>query len=428
MKHIKIALLGLGTVGTGVYSILSENKDNIQNKLGCSIEIAKILVRDTNKARGINISEAIVCTDPELIMNDTSIDIVVELMGGIDPAKAYILKAIEKGKHVVTANKALISQYGDEIAKAAEKSGVSVRYEASVCGGIPILSTLQESLSANRIQEVVGIVNGTTNYILTKMSNEKVDFKQALEEAQQKGYAEADPTSDIEGFDAMYKLLILAKLAFNKQAGQSLVYREGITNITINDIQYAEELGYKIKLLAIGKEDDGQIELRVHPTLVPKNHPLASVGDAYNAVFIKGSAVGDLMLYGKGAGSLPTGSAVVGDIMYLINHEINNLCKAYKLPLEANKSIKNMRDTKSIYYIRVIVKDIPGVLGRIATVFGKYHVSLASILQKDVGAMHVPIIFLTHETLEGHLQDAITEITGIPEVHTIGNIIRVDHL
>ncbi len=428
MKMIRVGMLGLGTVGSGVYKILTEDQSQIQSKLGCRVEIAKILVRDKKKFRDFSVPEDILVTDPKLILEDETIDIVVELIGGIDPAKAHILKAIENGKHVVTANKALISQHGDEIEDAAQACGVTVRYEASVCGGIPILSTLQEALSANRIQEVFGIVNGTTNYILTKMSNEKVDFKQALEEAQQKGYAEADPTSDVEAFDALYKLLILAKFSFNTQAEHSLVYREGITNISINDIQYAEELGYKIKLLAIGKESDGQIELRVHPTLIPKEHPLASVGDAYNAVYVKGSAVGSLMFYGRGAGSLPTGSAVVGDIMYLVNHEIGNGCHIYNRPAAAIKAFKNMRDTKSTYYIRVIVKDIPGVLGRIATVFGKHSVSLASIIQKDVGSDQVPIVFLTHETLEGNLQNAIDEITDIPEVHTIGNIIRVDHL
>ena len=324
MKKVKIALLGLGNVGRGVWKILKENEEEIMKRSGCKVEIAKILVRNKNKDRGINVPDEIVTTDFNDILKDNSIKIVVEVMGGIEPAREYILESMKKKKHVVTANKMLLATDGDALYKNADKEGVMLNYEASVAGGIPIIQTINESLTANKIQELYGIVNGTTNFILSKMELEGSKFQDVLKEAQEKGYAEADPTSDIEGFDAQYKLAILASLAFGTKIDSDKVYREGITKITDEDMKYAKSFGRVIKLLAIAKDVDGRLELRVHPTMIPETHPLANVFDSFNAVFVKGNAVGDLMFYGRGAGDLPTGSAVVADILSIVRSDVDS--------------------------------------------------------------------------------------------------------
>ena len=322
MKTVKIALLGLGNVGRGVWNILKMNEEEIMKRSGYKVEVAKILVRDKNKPRTVEVLDEIVTTDFNEILNDDSIKIVVEVMGGIEPAKDYILKAMSKKKNVVTANKMLIATNGDELFHKADEEGVMINYEASVAGGIPIIQSINESLTANKIEQLYGIVNGTTNFILSKMELEGSGFYDVLKEAQELGYAEADPTSDIEGYDAQYKLAILASLAFGTKIDIDKVYRQGITNITSLDMEYAKSLGMVIKLLAIVKEKNGKLELRVHPTMIPETHPLANVYDSFNAVFIKGNAVGDLMFYGRGAGDLPTGSAVVADIISVIRDEI----------------------------------------------------------------------------------------------------------
>ena len=298
MKTVKIALLGLGNVGRGVWNILKMNEEEIMKRSGYKVEVAKILVRDKNKPRTVEVLDEIVTTDFNEILNDDSIKIVVEVMGGIEPAKDYILKAMSKKKNVVTANKMLIATNGDELFHKADEEGVMINYEASVAGGIPIIQSINESLTANKIEQLYGIVNGTTNFILSKMELEGSGFYDVLKEAQELGYAEADPTSDIEGYDAQYKLAILASLAFGTKIDIDKVYRQGITNITSLDMEYAKSLGMVIKLLAIVKEKNGKLELRVHPTMIPETHPLANVYDSFNAVFIKGNAVGDLMFYG----------------------------------------------------------------------------------------------------------------------------------
>ena len=428
MGKIRLGILGMGTVGTGVWKILTENAQIIKKRINCDVEIAKILVRNIDAKRNVDIPNGILTLDFDSIVNDDSIDIIVELMGGIEPAQTYIAKALTKGKHVVTANKALISQNGEELFEMARDNNVNIKFEASVCGGIPIINTIQESLSANVVEEIVGIVNGTTNYILSKMTTEGLEFADVLKEAQDLGFAEADPTADIEAYDPVYKLMILASLAFGVKVKESDVYREGITKISKSDIEYAKELGYCIKLLAIGKNYPDSIELRVHPTLVPVSHPIASVSGAYNAVFAKGNAVGDLMFYGKGAGDLPTASAVVSDIISLIRHQINSSCTVRNYDVHTVKTALPMEKSKSIYYMRFNVTDTPGVLGKIATIFGDYKVSLASIIQKDINAANVPIVFLTHESLEENIQKAILRIKDLPEVFEIGNIIRVENL
>lgn len=427
MKVIKIGLLGLGNVGKGVWNILQMNKDIIKTRAGYNIEIGKILVKDANKKRDVDVPESIITTNVDYILEDPSIDIIVEVMGGVEPSFEYMVKAMKKGKHVITANKMVLAMKGRELSQIAKDNGVLFYYEASVGGGIPVIHGLTESLTANKINEVIGIINGTTNYILTKMTLEGLSFDEALKEAQQKGYAEADPTSDIEAFDAVYKLCILTSLGFDSFVDIKSVYREGITKIEPIDIKYAEEFGYVIKLLAIIKEEFGELELRVHPTMVPAVHPLANVNDSFNAIFIKGNAVGDLMLYGRGAGELPTGSAVVGDIISVIRNkerEENHFIQCDKV----SKNVKDMSKVRSEYYIRITVGDKPGVLGEITTILGENNVSLLSVIQKGKRQEHVSLVFVTHRTNEGDVQKAIKKISELNDVLKVDNIIRIENL
>ncbi|SFH88705.1 homoserine dehydrogenase [Tindallia magadiensis] len=429
MERIKIGLLGFGTVGQGVWKVLGKNHTVFEKQAGFTFEISKVLVNDIDKEREIRLDEGILTVDPEEILEDDSIHIVVELMGGTDGAKKYVEKALEKKKHVVTANKALLALYGKELTAIALKNGVQFRYEASVAGGIPILHSIRESLTANRIQRIMGIVNGTTNYILTKMSREGVRFEDALEEAQQKGYAEADPTADVDGYDAAHKLALLAALGFKSGIDFQQVYREGIRKMTPTDIEFAEELGFVVKLLAIGMEEDGKMELRVHPTFIEKEHPLAAVNDAFNAVFVEGNAVGELMFYGKGAGDLPTASAVIGDILSIASHWNHSSPPSYQLDFsETCKTIKSMDETQTAYYIRFMVKDSPGVLGRIASTFGENGVSLSSVIQKGVGETSVPLVFITHKTKEEAVKKTIQQIGEFDAVTEVANLIRVETL
>ena len=430
MKKVKIALLGLGNVGRGVYIILHQNREEIMKRSGYEIEISKILVRDLNKDRGVEVPENILTTDFGEIINDDSIKLVVEVMGGIEPAREYMLRAMEAKKHIVTANKMLLATEGDKIFEKAEEMRVMFQYEASVAGGIPIINGINENLTANKVNELYGIVNGTTNYILSKMELEQLEFDSVLEEAKEKGYAEADPTSDIEGYDAQYKLAILASLAFGTKVDINDVYREGITKIKPIDMKYASDFGMSIKLLAIAKEDDGEIELRVHPTMIPETHPLANVYDSFNAIFINGNAVGDLMFYGRGAGDLPTGSAVVSDIIAILRKNIES---ENNNPIIRNnlweKKIKDINEVESRYYIRVTVEDKPGVLGQITTIFGSNRVSLKSVIQK--GRKHdenneVTLVLITHKTKEFLINDSIDKLYDLRTVKDVENIIRIE--
>jgi len=428
MKKVKIALLGLGNVGRGVWMILNSNKEEIMKRCGYEVEVAKVLVRDKNKPRGVEIPNELVTTDFNEILEDDSIKIVVEVMGGIEPAREYMIKCMDKKKHIVTANKMLLATGGDELFEKADEKGIMFNYEASVAGGIPIIKGIDESLTANKIEALYGIVNGTTNYILSKMELEDVDFDDVLKEAQEKGYAEADPTSDIEGYDAQYKLAILASLAFGSKIDVKNVYREGITKIEAVDMKYAKEFKMAIKLLAIAKEVNGKVELRVHPTMIPKKHPLANVYDSYNAVFIRGNAVGDLMFYGKGAGDLPTGSAVVSDIVSIVRSNVdtenpnpvvkNNLWK---------REILDMGSVESKFYIRATVLDESGVLGEITAILGRHNVSIRSVIQKgDEEEGQVTIVLVTHKTNEAQINSAIKEIKELKSVDKIDNIIRIE--
>lgn len=429
MKKVKVALLGLGNVGRGVWNILKENEEEIMKRSGCKVEVGKILVRNKNKDRGIDVPDELVTTDFNEILNDDSIKIVVEVMGGIEPAREYILAAMNKKKHVVTANKMLLATDGDTLYEKADKEGVMLNYEASVAGGIPIIQAINESLTANKIEELYGIVNGTTNFILSKMELEGSKFEDVLKEAQEKGYAEADPTSDIEGFDAQYKLAILASLAFGTKIDSVKVYREGITKITDEDMKYAKSFGRVIKLLAIAKDIDGKLELRVHPTMIPESHPLANVFDSFNAVFIKGNAVGDLMFYGRGAGELPTGSAVVSDIVSIVRSDVesDNSSKVVKNNLW-KKEVKDVDEIVSRYYIRATVADEAGVLSDISSVFGKYKVSLRSVIQKEVNKNEskVTLVLVTHKCTEEQLNNSIKNLNELSAVNSIDNVIRIE--
>ncbi|HOV78659.1 MAG TPA: homoserine dehydrogenase [Bacillota bacterium] len=425
-KPIGIGLLGMGTVGRGVYRILTGNSDMIEQRVGVPVEIKKILVRNVAKDRGIRIDEGVLTADIEEVLSNPCIDIVVEVMGGIHPALEYCLEALGRGKSVVTANKDMMAVHGKELFEAAGANGCDLLFEGSVAGGIPIIRPLKECLAANRIRQLIGIINGTTNYMLTRMSRERCDFRTALEEAQERGYAEADPGADVDGFDAARKLAILASIAFNTRVPLEQVYVEGITRITAEDIAYAAELNYVVKLLGIAKEGDGGIEARVHPALLPKTHPLASVNDVFNAIFVTGDAVGDVMFFGRGAGEMPTASAVAADVMNAARNLIKNVPGIISCTCFEDKPVKPMGLTSTKYYIRLNVADKPGVLAGIAFVFGNNEVSLASVIQKHTTGQQAEVVLVTHRVLEHNLQAALNTIKGLPTVNEVSNVIRVE--
>jgi homoserine dehydrogenase len=427
MKNIIVGLLGFGNVGTGFAAILEENRKIIENTLGCSVIVKKILVRDPGKYRDTVIPEELFTADADEILTDPEIHIIVELIGGIQPACDYIKKALENGKHVVTANKAVIALYGKELFELADKNHVSIRFEGSVGGGIPIISSLTKSLAANEIEEIVGIINGTTNYILTRMDESGLGFQEALAEAQSKGFAEADPTSDIEGEDAAYKLAILTHVAFGVQVNPKEIPYTGIGQISEKEIDFARQLGYKIKLLATVRRHDGCLDLHVHPALVPFEHPLAAVSYEYNALYIRGNAVGEVMLYGKGAGSLPTGSAVLGDVIEVVQIIKNKIGEKNTFADKYQFKPKAISSGSSAYYIRLQVKDRPGVLGKITTAFGRNGISLESVVQRGRGGLSVPLIFVTHEADREMLDAALKEVSAIESVEEVASILLVQN-
>lgn len=425
-KVIKIGLLGLGTVGRGVYKILEENKESIQQRAGIKLEVKKVLVRSLGKDRGIQLPEGMLTTTLADIIEDPEIKIVVEVQGGIKPTLDYVLAALKKGKSVVTANKDMVAEYGQQLFDAAQTNHCDLLFEASVAGGIPIIRTLKQSLAGNRIEEVFGIINGTTNYMLTKMTQEGSDFSDVLKEAQAKGYAESDPTADVGGYDAARKIAILASIAFNTRIPLNQVYTEGITKITAADIAYARELGYIIKLLGIAKSRPEGVEVRVHPTFIPKFHPLAAVADVFNAVFVRGNAVGDTMFYGKGAGELPTASAVVADVMDAARDIIRDVPGIIGCTCFENKAVLDIGETFSKYYVRLNVADKPGVLASIALVFGNKEVSLKSVIQKEATGNLAELVLVTHRVQEQNVRDALMDIKQLSSVIEIANVIRVE--
>ena len=424
-KIVHVGLLGMGTVGTGVVKILTNNAHDILQKVGMPVNIKRIMVRQLDKSRDVDCN-AEFTTNIDDIIDDKEIDIVVELIGGTQPAKDYILRALRAGKHVITANKDVVAKFGHEILLVAEENKVDFLFEASVAGGIPIIRPLKQCLAANKISEVVGIINGTTNYMLTKMTNEGLDFDSVLAEAQAKGYAEADPTADVGGLDAARKIAILASIAFNSRVTIDDVYVEGITNISKADIGYAKEFGYVIKLLGIAKDDEQGIDVRVHPAFIPVTHPLASVNDVFNAIYIKGDAVGETMFYGRGAGQMPTASAVVADIIDVarnIKHHSNGriLCTCFE-----EKSFCPVEQTESPYYIRLLVDDKPGVLAAIAGAFGAQLVSLHSVIQKSKVTNCAELVLITNQVVDSNLRLAINTLQSLPVVNKVCNVIRVE--
>ena len=424
-RVIYAALLGLGTVGTGVYKVLKMQEDEMAQKIGAVVKIKKVMVRNVQKAADKLGDASLVTNDWQEIINDPEIQVIIEVMGGIHPAKEYILEALNAGKNVVTANKDHVAEEGHRLLEAAAEHQADFLFEAAVAGGIPIIRPLKQCLAGNHITEVMGIMNGTTNFILTKMSEEGMEFADALKMAQDLGYAESDPTADAEGYDAGRKLAILASIAFNSRVVFSNVYTEGITKITATDIRYAQEMGCTIKLLGVAKNSGDGIEVHVHPMLIESDHPLATVRDSYNAVFVRGDAVQDAMFLGRGAGELPTASAIVGDVFDVVRNSLAGCngrigCTCYKhLP------IRQMEDIQSRYFVRMQVEDRYGVLASVASVFGNNSVSIAQMVQKKKKGELAEIVVITDSVKERHFQDSLKVLGSMSVIREISSIIRV---
>ena len=434
MKEIKVGLIGFGTVGAGVGKILQKNSSLIEKRMGAKIILKRVADIDIKTDRGVKLKRGVLTRSAADVIEDPEIDIVMELIGGIEPAKTCILKAIRNKKHIITANKALLALHGDEIFKEAYRFGVNVNFEASVGGGIPLIRSIKEGLVANRIQSIFGILNGTSNYILSKMTDEGRNFKEVLKEAQEKGYAEANPTYDIEGFDAAHKLAILIRLAFGTPLRFEEIFIGGISEITPLDIQFGQEFGYRIKLLAIAKMDQGKIEARVHPTLIPKRHLLSTVEGVFNAIYIKGDAIGPTLFYGQGAGQMPTGSAVISDLVELGRNLLIQATGRRVPPLSFQESaiekisLKKMEDVVMPFYMRFSVLDRPGVLSKISGILGKNDISIASVIQKGrkiKGA--VPVVMMTHEAKEKNVHRALKEIDQLGVILGKTIFIRVEN-
>jgi homoserine dehydrogenase len=426
----KIGLLGYGTVGTGTAEIILDPQG--RNSLLQDIEIAKVGVRSLDRPRSPQLATGVLTTDLETIVNDPKIQIVVELLGGLEPARSLILQAIANGKHIVTANKAVIARHGEEIFTAANQAGVYVLFEAAVGGGIPVIKPLKQSLGVNRIQTVIGIINGTTNYILTQMTEEGADFEKVLAEAQQLGYAEADPTADVDGYDAADKIAILAAIAFNGRIKREDISCEGIRQINATDISYADDLGFVIKLLAIAKAnvDNDSLQVRVHPTLVAKDHPLANVNGVYNAILVEGDPLGQVMLFGPGAGKGATASAVVSDIVNIIgflqtNDPKRKLDPMLRCPHDHFNQLTPIAAIDSRFYARFLCQDVPGVIGHLGTSFGKHNVSLESVVQIGFRNNLAEIVVVTHNVQEGNFRQALEEIKSLASIDSIPSILRV---
>lgn len=423
MEFVKLGILGMGTVASGLINIIEFNKAKVDKTLNKKIIINKVLVNSLNKKRNVNLPNEVYTTDAYEVIYDKDADIIVELIGGINPAYEYIKAALNNKKHVVTANKALIATHGEELESLAAKHGVKLMYEASVGGGIPILNTIRDNLSANEFESVFGIINGTTNYILTQMAEYGLEYDLAVKEAQRLGFAEADPSSDVDGDDAAYKLSILSTLAFEQRINVRDIPKEGITKISKEDINYAKENGYSVKLLASAVKNGNEIELSVHPAFIPADHPLSTVKNEFNAVFLKGNAVGELMLYGKGAGSLPTGSAVLGDIMYIVNNEDKkaNVLENEKYTV-SNKAYKQ-------YYIRMEAENKSEVLGKIVSIFGNKNINIKSVSQrKNENDCTTSIVLITHETKRSNIDTSIEELEKSEFVKKTDSIIVFEGL
>lgn len=427
MKPVKIGLLGLGTVGSGVVRIVEGHQEDLQRQVGCPVQIEKILVADINKPRSVAIDPSRLTDDPAEVLNHPEIDLIVEVMGGTGKAREYIMTALERGKHVVTANKDLMALHGQEVLRKAAEKGCDVFYEASVAGGVPILRTLVDGFSSDRIYKIMGIVNGTTNYILSKMSQEGAAYEDVLREAQELGYAEADPTNDVGGFDAAYKMAILATLGFHAKIDFHDVKVKGIAEVGIEDIRYAKRLGYEMKLLGIAENRNGHVHVTVEPTLVSKDHPLAAVSGVFNAIYVYGEAVGETMFYGRGAGEMPTATSVVADIVAVV--------KNLKLGINGQRSLHAYKDVEPLpddrifarYFMSLHVEDKAGVLARITQVFGEHGVSLESVVQQpNVNHPDAEIVVITHEASKASIDRVLAEFEALGPVRAVKSVYRVE--
>ena len=431
MRKIGVGLIGFGTVGVGVVKILQKNASLLRQRLGVSVEIKKIADLDIKTSRGVSVEKGVLTTNAGEVIDDPGVDIVVELMGGIEPAGEFIMRALKNGKHVVTANKALLAEQGLEIFAAASKNSVDIAFEASVGGGIPIIRAVQESLSSDRITGIFGILNGTANYILSRMADENGSFKDILKDAQAEGYAETDPTFDVEGIDTQHKLAILIGLAFGKSVNMQKIYTEGITKITPLDVEFVNEMGYKIKLLAVCRGTESEVEARVHPVLIPESHLLSKVSGAFNAIFLQSKDLGPTMFYGKGAGMMPTGSAVVADIMSLARNIVKGSANRV-LILPCGKKvlskikIKPIKEIQTRYYLRFTAEDKPGVLSRISGILGRNSISIHSVVQKGRQTQKSPVSMLTHEAKELNLQKALRQIDRLSVLRRETMVIRIE--
>jgi homoserine dehydrogenase len=414
--------LGLGTVGTGVLEMLHANGDLIASKAGAPIEVAACLVKDPAKDRG---TAPCVTTDYQEILQRDDIDVIVEVIGGVEPAWTYISKALDAGKHVVTANKELMARHGHDLAKSAADKGLDLLFEASACGGIPVIQALNNQLAGNKLQTVMGIVNGTTNYILTQMHDAGADYGEALEEAKDKGYAEADPTADVENLDAQSKLAILASLAFAGRVRPDDVHREGISNISAREIEFAEMLGYKIKSVAIASRTNASLEVRVHPAMVPLTNPLSKVDGANNAILLEGDFVGNVMLFGPGAGKEATASAVVGDLIEICRNHHSGAVRRTDTMSMTDIPIRPREDFQTRFYVRVTSEDRPKALGQIALAFGDNNVSLSALEMHELTDNRSELVFLTHRAKEGDLLNALEAISNLPMIEEINSWLRV---
>ena len=420
---LQVAILGAGTVGTGVYKVIDHLQDEMEHKIGCGLIISKILVRDASKKRD-GIDESLLTDQWNEIIGNPDIDIVVELMGGIEPAKSYIMEALKTGKSVVTANKDLMAEHGKELLDLAEEHGCDLMFEASVAGGIPILRPLKHCLAGNHMSEVIGIVNGTTNFILSKMTEEGCGFEETLKLAQDLGYAESDPTADVEGLDAARKMAIMASIAFHSRVVFSDVHTEGITKITARDILYAKEFGSVIKLVGVAHNTVDGIEVAVHPMMLSQEHPLASVRDAFNAVFVHGDAVDDVMFYGRGAGELPTASAIMGDVIDVMRDIQYHCTGRISCTCYRSTPVKPFREVRNKFFLRMQVENKPGVLAAIASVFGVHKVSISKVIQKVITDGAAELVIVTEAVKEYHFMDALEHLRDMETTREISSVIR----
>ncbi len=428
MSALKVGVIGFGTVGAGVADILFTQKETFSANTGLSIELTRVADTDTTTDRGITLDTGVLVDDANKIIDDPEIDVVVELVGGVGVARDFVTRALQAKKHVVTANKYLLAVHGDELFALAKENNVTLLFEAAVAGGIPIIAGMRDGLAANSIESVIGIMNGTSNYILTQMVEFGKAYETALAEAQAKGYAEADPTFDVEGIDTAHKTVLLSNLAFRSAITLDEIFVDGISSVALEDVEMAEELGYCIKLLSVSKRVENGIDVRVHPALLPTTHPLANVTDVFNAVFVKGDAVGETMFYGRGAGRLPTASAVVSDIVQIARGIANDSFTQQQFIANPDSSLSviGIENTCTRYYVRIPVADKPGVMGTVASVFGENNISIASLLQKESGTDGASIVILTHEAKEGNFKKALASIESLDITLGAARFIRVE--